>query len=244
MMSVKQCSICQEETEYYCSSCQNDLCRHCKTAHVIDLYTRHHIVTTYRAKYNMYMYLPKQDVCLIHRNYICNKYRESELPKNESCYRKACFFPTKRNQQKQCSIKTFYLINTRQHIESIQDNGSETLYNRRVLLKGIKSDIETFQTKISQCQSEMLMRGQRVDHLFGSVLGDIIHKYKLFVQKVRMNLSCIQNYENSYVKCDHRPVQFLRFIKKRSWPSPNTKRNSFHTLSILSESGNQHGGFN
>ena len=118
MMSVKQCSTCQEETEYYWSSCQNDLCRHCKTAHVIDLDTKHHIVTTYRAKFNMYMHLPKQDVCLIHRRYICNKYRESELPKNESRYEPqrypllACFFPTKNNQQKQCSIKTFYQTKT------------------------------------------------------------------------------------------------------------------------------------
>ena len=215
MMSVKQCSTCQKETEYYCSSFQNDLCPHCITAHVIALDTRHHIVTTYRAKFNMYMHLPKQDVCLIHRSYICNKYRESELPLNESCYEPqrypllACVFPTKHNRQKQCSIKTFYQIKTQQHIEPIQDKGSETLSNRRVLHKGIKSDIETFQKKISQCQHEMLMKSQRVDHLLGSVLGDIIHKHKLFVQKVRLNLSCIQDYEHNFVKCVHRPVQFL-----------------------------------
>nr|XP_022307957.1 uncharacterized protein LOC111113957 [Crassostrea virginica] len=79
----------------------------------------------------------------------------------------------------------------------------------------------------------MLMRGQRLDHLFGSVLGDIIHKYKLFVRKVRLNLSRIQDYEHNYVKSVQRPVQLLRFIKKDRLPRIQNEIHFLHYLFSL-----------
>ena len=47
-LNIKPCSLCTRYTEYYCHSCQGDLCLHCKTVHVIDLETKHPKVTIYR----------------------------------------------------------------------------------------------------------------------------------------------------------------------------------------------------
>ena len=55
-VSVKHCSLCQGDTEYYCFKCQ-DLCIQCKKLHVIDLSTKHHTVTSYAEKMK---YPPKQ----------------------------------------------------------------------------------------------------------------------------------------------------------------------------------------
>ena len=56
-VSVKHCSLCQGDTEYYCYKCQQDLCIQCKKLHVIDLSTKHHTVTSYAEKMK---YPPKQ----------------------------------------------------------------------------------------------------------------------------------------------------------------------------------------
>ena len=52
-VSVKHCSLCQGDTEYYCYGCRQDLCIQCKKLHVIDLSTKNHEVTRYieRMKY-------------------------------------------------------------------------------------------------------------------------------------------------------------------------------------------------
>lgn len=52
VVSVKLCSLCQRDTEYYCNSCQKDLCLVCKKIHVIDLDTKDHFVVFYRGKFN------------------------------------------------------------------------------------------------------------------------------------------------------------------------------------------------
>ena len=49
-VSVKHCSLCQGDTEYYCYDCQQDLCIQCKKLHIIDLSTKHHFVTSYTEK--------------------------------------------------------------------------------------------------------------------------------------------------------------------------------------------------
>ena len=73
-MNVKQCSLCAEYTEYYCHSCQKDLCQQCKAVHVIDLNTKHHEVTIYREKFN---YISKREKGTNHQNCIYKGYCES-----------------------------------------------------------------------------------------------------------------------------------------------------------------------
>ena len=49
-VSVKHCSLCQGDTDYYCYGCRQDLCIQCRKLHVIDLSSKHHIVTSYTEK--------------------------------------------------------------------------------------------------------------------------------------------------------------------------------------------------
>ncbi|XP_062608959.1 uncharacterized protein LOC134270729 [Saccostrea cucullata] len=41
---IRQCSRCQGDTEYYCNTCNHDLCLRCKERHVIDLHTKHQCI--------------------------------------------------------------------------------------------------------------------------------------------------------------------------------------------------------
>ena len=51
-VNVRECSQCQGDTEYYCRTCDLNLCLPCKTTHTIKLDTKDHHVTTYREKLN------------------------------------------------------------------------------------------------------------------------------------------------------------------------------------------------
>ena len=56
-VSIKHCSMCQGDTEYYCYGCQQHLCIQCKKLHVIDLSTKDHEITSHTEKMK---YSPKQ----------------------------------------------------------------------------------------------------------------------------------------------------------------------------------------
>ena len=82
-LNIKPCSLCTRYIEYYCHSCQGDLCLHCKTVHVIDLETKHHKVTIYREKLKN---LSIRHTCGTHYNKLYNKYCEPcEVPVCDSC---------------------------------------------------------------------------------------------------------------------------------------------------------------
>ena len=224
-MNMKQCALCQGYTEYYCHSCQKDLCQHCKAVHVIDLETKHHEVTFYREKSN---YIPIQEKCVIHPYMIYDKYCEfCEVPVCGAC---SDHRPQGRGQHKPIGIRTAYQTKRQQNKGKVHIIRSETLYYGHILLRKLRSDVNTdiqnYKCEISRVQSEMLMGSQRLKELMDSVIDacnvpvilDASSKYKSFIQKIKVNQSrfidMIQKYEGRYDQSSYKPVKFLRFIKQ------------------------------
>ena len=237
---MKRCCLCQGYTEYYCHTCKKDLCRHCKAVHVIDLDTQHHEVTIYRQKFKN---IHKQDRFVINGDIIYNKYCETcEVPVcNSWSDRKsvgspllASTFSRQHKQHKIVGIRKAYQTKRQQHKKCIHDIRSETIYNRRVILNGLKSDVKSYaqtcQTEFTIGHSKMKIRGQmrkkgqKLKDRMDKVIDDVILLMKIehscSLQKNRMNqlIGRIQKYEQKFEQSVYRKVEFLRFIKKVCLP--------------------------
>ncbi|XP_061186770.1 uncharacterized protein LOC133194885 [Saccostrea echinata] len=211
---VRQCSQCQENTEFYCNTCKYNLCQQCKERHVIDLDTKFHDVVIYREKYE---YIPKQETCVRHPGKIYELYCPScELP--------VCFQCKERHETHNIvNIRTAYKTNRHHHKEIIQNIRSDIIYNSYFLLAGIKTDVKnrkTCQTKISNLQIGMSEKGQKLKIVIDNAICDILHfmSQRLPQQKRKMTryLVSIENYMYKYrlKQTANRPVQFLLFLKE------------------------------
>lgn len=231
-LNVKQCFLCQKYTEYFCHTCQQDLCQHCKAVHVIDLDTKHHEVKIYRNKLER---LPKHEKCVMHRKRIFKKYCETcKLPVCDSCsdpnFKKnrllSWFSPNKHRKHKLLDIMTAYKTMREQHKDWLHNMRSETLYKARAQLNKfpsyVNTDIQTCHSTIIRCQCEIILKGQKVKNMLDNVIRHKINTYRclLLLQPKRMDqhIARIQNFEDEYEQSAIRPVTFLRFIKKKRFP--------------------------
>ncbi|XP_056003848.1 uncharacterized protein LOC130049808 [Ostrea edulis] len=237
-LKVRQCSQCQGDTEFYCNTCKRDLCLQCKEKHVIDLHTKHHDVVIYREKFN---YIPRQEICVRHPDRFYEMFCQS-------CELSVCFRCLEHRKHQILDIRTAYQTKRQQHREIIDTIRSETLYNCRVLLAGIQTDIQTCPPQICHRQSQqMSIKAQRLKDLIDTAVCDVKTRYRGLLidriqqQKRKMNrhLTHIQNYEDRYEQSANRAVQFLLFIKTSRVPqikdTPNLPQ---HLLLSLTEGFN------
>ncbi|XP_061186272.1 uncharacterized protein LOC133194307 [Saccostrea echinata] len=235
---VRQGSQCQGDTEFYCNTCKHELCIQCKERHVIDLDTIYHDVVIYREKYE---YIPKQETCVRHSGRIHHLYCQScELP--------ICLQCKGHKKHHILDIRTAYKTNRQQNKEIIQIIRSQTLYNSCFLLAGIKTDIKTCHTEISNRQSEMSVKAQRLKNLIQNILYDVKIRYASYMmnrlkqQKRKMNrhLTSIENYEHRSEQSANRPVKFLLFLNKpRFLKIKDTPHLTQHALLSLVEEINK-----
>ncbi|XP_056003830.1 uncharacterized protein LOC125672861 [Ostrea edulis] len=236
-LKVRQCSQCQGDTEFYCNTCKRDLCLQCKEKHVIDLHIKHHDVVIYREKFN---YIPRQEICVRHPDRFYEMFCQS-------CELSVCFRCLEHRKHQILDIRTAYQTKRQQHREIIDTIRSETLYNCRVLLAGIQTDIQTCPPQICHRQSQMSTKAQRLKDLIDTAVCDVKTRYRGLLidriqqQKRKMNrhLTHIQNYEDRYEQSANRAVQFLLFIKTSRVPqikdTPNLPQ---HLLLSLTEGFN------
>ncbi|XP_056004125.1 uncharacterized protein LOC125661048 [Ostrea edulis] len=236
-LKVRQCSRCQGNTEFYCSTCTRDMCLQCKEKHVIDLDTKHHDVVVYREKFKR---VPLRATCVRHPN---RKYRMF----CDQCNYSVCKRCTDHRTHVLVDLRTAYQTKRQQHREIIDNIRSETLYNRRVLLSGIQTDIQTCSPQICHRQSQMSAKAQRLKDLIDTTVCDVKTRYKGLLidriqeQKRKMNrhITHLQNYEDIYEQSQKRAVQFLLFIKTSRVPqikdTPNLPQ---HLLLFLTEGFN------
>ena len=202
---------------------------------MIDLVTKRHKVTIYREKFKN---IHKRDIFKIgNRGIVCNKYCETcEVPVCSSWSDKnsiespifASIIPKKHKKHKLVAIGKAYQAKRQQYKTLIHDIRSETLDNKRVLLKRIKSnvnsDVQTCQRIISQCSSELKNRCQRFKYLIDSVKDNIFIRRRIktsySIQKKRLTqyIGRIQKYERGFEQSASRPVKFLRFVKMACLP--------------------------
>ncbi|XP_078311791.1 uncharacterized protein LOC144618832 [Crassostrea virginica] len=234
-VSVKHCSLCQRDTEYYCYKCQQDLCIQCKKLHVVDLSTKHHTVTSYAEK----MKYPRKQV----------KSSQSGDPKQVISARsqdpdnhEPCVMPfiDLRPRKFQPPVWLSPLersqIQRKQYSDRIYDIRGETIYYRSVLLEGLKHDRKTGHKAVTiRGQSKAEMRGQGLKDLIDEVLaGDL--EDRCIIQKTRMTrhmtklLRYYHRFEQLSETMDIRPIKFLRIMTRKHSPRKDTMKTIINML--------------
>ncbi|XP_056007452.1 uncharacterized protein LOC125653150 isoform X3 [Ostrea edulis] len=223
---LRQCSQCQGDTEFYCNTCKRDMCLQCKEKHVDDLDTIYHDVVIYREKFNCF---PLRETCVRHPK---RKYRMF----CDQCNYSVCKRCTDHRTHTLVDLRTAYQTKRQQHREIIDNIRSETLYNCRVLLAGIQTDIQTCPPQICHRQSQMSTKAQRLKDLIDTVVCDVellIDRIQQQKRKMNRQLVHLQNYEDRYEQSANRAVQFLLFIK--TGRVPQIKNCPSQLLSVIPE---------
>ncbi|XP_078311680.1 uncharacterized protein LOC144618803 isoform X2 [Crassostrea virginica] len=234
-VSVKHCSLCQGDTEYYCYKCQQDLCIQCKKLHVIDLSTKHHTVTSYTEKMK---YPPKQV-----------KSSQSGDPKQVISARsqdpdnhEPCVMPFIGPRPRKFQPPVWLSPSERSEIQRLHNSDriyhlrGETIYYRSVLLEGLGHDRDTGHKAVTiQGQSKAEMRGQGLKDLIDEVLaGDL--EDRCIIQKTRMtrHMTKLLRYYHRYEQLSEtmvtRPIKFLRIMTRKHSPWKDTMKTIINML--------------
>lgn len=152
------------------------------------------------------------------------------------------FFGRNHRKHKLVDIRTTYQTKRQQHKKVIHFIRNETLNNECVLLRKLKSnlntDVQTLRSKVSRCQSQMRIKGQELKNLMDGTIGNLITNardaYISLLQSIRKDqaliIARIQNYEYRHEQSAYRPVQFCRFIKTVHFPQIQEKNRTQHCL--------------
>ncbi|XP_062610181.1 uncharacterized protein LOC134271961 [Saccostrea cucullata] len=229
----RQCFQCQGDTEFYCNTCEYDLCLLCKERHVIDLDTKNHDVVIYREKYK---YIYSQETCVKHPEsiYIFFCY---------SCKLPFCFKCRGHVNHALMDIGTAYKMNRFTYRQIIHNIRSETIYKSLCLLVGIKSDMKTWHSEVYNRQSWILKRAQRLKSIINIEINDAQIRNRSYPQRLQIvmwninaYLAIMEKYQYRSEQSERRPVKFLLFIKKFCVSKRrNTPRLTQHVLPILTK---------
>nr|XP_022288007.1 uncharacterized protein LOC111100420 [Crassostrea virginica] len=234
-VSVKHCSLCQGDTEYYCYKCQQDLCNQCRKLHVIDLSTKHHEVTSYTEKMK---YPPKLVKSLQSQDPKQVISARSQDPDNHG----PCVMPfiVLRPRKFQPPVWLSPLerseIQRQQYSDRIYQLRSDTIYYRSILLEGLRHDRETGHKAVTiRGQSKAEKRGQGLKDLIDEVLaGDL--KDRCIIQKTRMTrhmtklLRYYHRYEQLSETMETRPFKFLRIMTRKHSPRKDDMKTIINML--------------
>ncbi|XP_078312195.1 uncharacterized protein LOC144618947 [Crassostrea virginica] len=218
-VSVKQCSLCQGDTEYYCFGCRQDLCIQCKKLHVIDLSTKNHEVTCYIERMK---YPPKDES------------EESGDPDSRDSSKQVKSARSGNSEQVMCvpsrdpvPLSVWLSPSERSEMErrlyskTIDSIRGETIYNRLVMLKGVRHDLKTGHKAVTnQCPSMAetigLVPKDKIDEVLA---GDL--ENRCIIQKTRMirHLTGLLQYVHRYEQLNDilvkQPIKFLRIMTRK-----------------------------
>nr|XP_022294178.1 uncharacterized protein LOC111104488 [Crassostrea virginica]XP_022294179.1 uncharacterized protein LOC111104488 [Crassostrea virginica]XP_022294180.1 uncharacterized protein LOC111104488 [Crassostrea virginica]XP_022294181.1 uncharacterized protein LOC111104488 [Crassostrea virginica] len=256
-VNVKHCSVCQGDTEYYCYGCQQDLCIQCKELHVIDLSTKHHLVTSYTEKMK---YPPKRMKSLQFQDPKQVFSGRSQNPKQVKRWLSGdtkqvisvqsqdpdehgpCVIPfTEYRPHK--FIPPVWLsplerseITRHQYSDRVYHLRGEAIYYRSVLLEGLRYDRKTGHKAVTiRGQSKAEMRGQGLKNLIDEVLaGDL--EDRCIIQKTRMtrHMTKILRYYHRFKQLSEtmetRPIKFLRIMTQKHSPRKDDMKQIINML--------------
>ena len=213
-LSIRHCSLCQGNTEYYCLGCHQDLCIQCKETHVIDLSTKGHKILSYLEKKK---YQPKLEQSAdqdVFRSPVKQKMPSTDPSLNQDVFRSPVpISPLERVE-----------INRRQFSEIIFHIRSETIYDRCAMLEVIKRDIPNIHTKVTkEGQSEIGKLAEEVKEGIDNFLAGNIQDRSL-LQKIRMTkhftklVKDMYRYEQLETIMKYKSVKFLQIITRKRQP--------------------------
>ncbi|XP_062603052.1 uncharacterized protein LOC134264785 [Saccostrea cucullata] len=233
----RQCFQCKGDTEFYCKTCDYELCLQCKERH-INLYIKDHDLVLYREKYQS---LTKQESCERHPDKLYDRYCLScEVPVCVKCkvYRNLKMLPfsfllNKHRKHEMLDLSTAYETNRRKYRGIIHKMRSDIIYNSCHHLTRIKTDLKFFHT--CNIQSEMSVKARRLKNLIDNDVKSRIKSLKIQkpqiyekqIRKLKRHIYRTENYEYKFEQSVYKPIKFLLFLKKTTVPKP--KQNPFLT---------------
>ncbi|XP_062590254.1 E3 ubiquitin-protein ligase TRIM56-like [Saccostrea cucullata] len=144
---IRHCTECYGDTEFYCNTCQHDLCLSCKEGHVIDLDTIHHDVVIYREKYD----IQKHETCLRHPDRMYTNYCYT-------CKLPVCAKCKEHEQHKILDIRTAYKTHREQYRDILQKI-RDTLQLTQHTLPSLREEIKI--EDVIEFLSEVQIIGRR-----------------------------------------------------------------------------------
>lgn len=207
---VRQCSKCAGDLEFVCITCQSELCQPCKENHLTDLSNKDHDVMSYRETNNLSL----QERCEKHPRMIVQKYCQT-------CRIPSCFYCSRKHKKHRLiDSMTAYDQKRKQIVQTIHIIKHEALFDRQIMLKGIKTDISKCHANIQKNQSLMNEKAQTLKMALDNMLKYNSFVHRCFKQKNVFNthLAWIQCFETRYEKSSYRPIDFLKNIKKVNIP--------------------------
>ena len=208
-VNVNHCCQCQGDTEYYCLTCEQNLCPACKTKHSISLNTKEHDVRLYKFK-NRIRYA--RELCENHPSQVYELYCDV-------CALPFCVDCTEHKDHNVQDIMTEF----KEQKKIINSISRETLYI--FLLATIKHGFITCKNKMAPIISEIAEELQKIRDNLGAVSIDqyisrkgikrsLTEKLRKQIANMNKHLFKVKIYDKSQHKFAHKPVQFLRSIKK------------------------------
>lgn len=215
---VRQCSKCSGDLEFVCIICEFHLCQRCKENHLTDLSTKNHVFKLYCEKNNYHL----QERCKKHPRMVVEKYCQT-------CRIPFCLFCREHRKHSQIDIRTAYEQERKQNGGTINMIKNEIIFEKQVMLKGIKTDIETCHANIPDYQSLMYKKAQKLKRILDNGIKSSLFVHRCLKQKFKLNahLVWIKWVETKYEKSSYIPIHFLKNIKKINLP--RTQGGSYFT---------------
>ncbi|XP_062569756.1 uncharacterized protein LOC134231802 [Saccostrea cucullata] len=208
-IKVIQCSQCQNDVEFYCRPCKQNLCMTCKQRHVVYINTKDHDVVIYRLKHGDFI-IPES----------CEKHRNCKY-KNwcKSCECPICDKNYEHRRHKLIDIKLSYKVQRQKNRGKIIEIRGESLPYNCAMLADLYSDTKALKAKCSSIKNQPTVKAENLKKLI-----DIQNKTLNVLYKRNFNIGFIlkhhkmKEYVDKYEQLANKPVKFLLFIKKTPIP--------------------------
>ena len=196
-VSVKHCSQCAGDTEYYCHRCRLDLCRHCMENH---LYTDGHYVTIYRGKFT---YRQIKEKCKFHPKKPLNFYCDT-------CSIPICIKCEKHENHTIQNILRTYDDLSRKHRSIII-----AAYLQCKSLQEHKANA-WISYRIANIRSKMLLKAKTINDFLDDMDRELVSTDTLLCCPPEEKLRQLHALEHMFEQLACKPaVEFLRFIKEK-----------------------------
>lgn len=215
--NLRLCSECSWNTEFFCISCECDLCNQCKRNHADNLKTTDHNVVQYRDKFK---YTPKLESCLRHPNIFYERYCDScQVPICNACSKhKSQAFPFTLHAQ-----FTHAVVGMKEAYRKRKEENKDyfqIIQNGALLCKAaqtaMNAEFKTCQNYEVFFQSHKLIKAKRLKSHIDKVLCDFDFKHRCLNQQreILKNILSLQRFQDLFEYSEFRPIQFLVDLKK------------------------------
>lgn len=203
---IRHCYLCPRDTQFFCLTCNNEMCFSCKKTHVQNLKTLDHNVVLYQNKSNT---IARQEICSIHSKNTYEKFcKHCELP---VCFKCIEHIKHKKNQLRSARNKKIQECRGSVHIIR-----RDAICYGSILRSDIEADYKNSCTKISNYLSDVYKKAKLIKYRLNHVSRGFDFKHRCLKQMKKLNryISSLQNYEQSFDESVNGAVRFLLFIKK------------------------------